>query len=253
MKGEISGCTITQKRKKKEVVQLTSRARTTSLSGSMTMPSGTLDPYHSSSCTFVALHSIWTCNPSWYFRSLFTFSPWSMRMSRKRGPVQAAFMLHLRDEFLSVNRIRRSGFGLGFRVSQIDMTDFTYTAPSPQSTPVTSFTLLLTSCRRFPAHCNAHVTVCWANLRLRSSMLKVTSMPSGGTSLDFIKFDCSDLMVTLCVEASMCCIGPWLRSYASGSPDASWLFEGVRKLFTRNHQSIDRSINHSIISLLRVS
>ena len=104
----------------------------------------------------------------------------------------------------------------------------TYTAPSPQSTPLTSFTRLRISCRRFPAHCSAHVTVCCENLDLRSSTVKARSPSPFGTTFEAVGIE-SDLIVTLCVDASMCCIGPWFRSYACGL-EKSWSLDGVRKL-----------------------
>jgi hypothetical protein len=117
----------------------------------------------------------------------------------------------------------------------------TYTAPSPQSTPLTSFTRLRSSCRRLPAHCSAHVTVCCENFDLRSSTVRTRSRSSSpllGTTFEVeVEVEVvggleSDFMVTLCLDASMCCIGPWLRSYACGWED-SWSLDGVRKLESR--------------------
>lgn len=72
----------------------------------------------------------------------------------------------------------------------------------------------------------------WENFEVKSSIDNSMSMGSV-MILDVEDSDGSDFMLRRCVLESICWIGPWLRSYATGSylllPWAL-AFDGVRKL-----------------------
>jgi hypothetical protein len=73
------------------------------------------------------------------------------------------------------------------------------TAPSNQSMPFTSLSLVRIVWRLFPAHCRAQITECWG----RAFRSEIESERSRLTWPE---------TVTRWVVASMCGMGPWLRS-----------------------------------------